>query len=93
MKYLVLYLVIINIVMFLVMYVDKKRAIKHKSRVPEKKLFLIAFLGGMPIMLVSMKYLHHKNKKTKFKIVLLLVFLLQIAIGFLVYKIFSMYIL
>ena len=40
------YLVIINLIGFAVMGIDKKRAIRGAWRISEASLFLTAFLGG-----------------------------------------------
>lgn len=43
---LTLYLVVINIAAFAMMGIDKKRAKKHKWRIPETRLFASALMGG-----------------------------------------------
>ena len=40
-KNIIIYFIIINILGFLVMYIDKRRAKKGKWRIPEKTLFII----------------------------------------------------
>ena len=40
------YLLLINLVGFALMGIDKSKAIRHKWRIPEKMLFLSAILGG-----------------------------------------------
>lgn len=40
------YIIFMNILTFLVMWYDKREAIKQKWRVPEKSLFLLCLLGG-----------------------------------------------
>lgn len=62
---LVYYLIFINIALFSLMYIDKKRAIRKQFRISEKTLLTIAFLGGTFGMLAAMKIVHHKNKKFK----------------------------
>ena len=42
----ILYLVIINVVGYVIMGVDKKRAIRGAWRISEASLFLTALLGG-----------------------------------------------
>ncbi len=37
----IIYLVVINIIGFLIMYIDKQKAKKGKWRIPEKTLFII----------------------------------------------------
>ena len=40
------YLLLMNIVGLYVMYSDKRRAIKHRFRIPERMLFIVSLLGG-----------------------------------------------
>ena len=40
------YLLLMNIVGLYVMYSDKRRAIKHRFRIPERTLFIVSLLGG-----------------------------------------------
>ena len=42
----IIYFIIINIIGFLIMYIDKQKAKKGKWRIPEKTLFIITALGG-----------------------------------------------
>ncbi len=60
------YYLIINIVLFCAMALDKKRAIRGRRRVPEKTLFLMAILGGSIGGFVGMFTQHHKTKHISF---------------------------
>ena len=40
------YLLLMNIVGLYVMYSDKRRAIKHRFRIPERTLFIVSLFGG-----------------------------------------------
>jgi len=40
-KNIIIYFIIINLLGFLIMYIDKRRAKKGKWRIPEKTLFII----------------------------------------------------
>lgn len=62
------YLLIVNLVGFMVYGIDKKKAVNHQWRIPESTLILIAFWGGAVGCLGGMVYFHHKTKKTKFYI-------------------------
>ncbi len=42
----IIYLVVINIVGFLIMFIDKQKAKKGAWRIPEKTIFIITALGG-----------------------------------------------
>lgn len=45
-KNILVYLVIINLVAFIMMYIDKKKAKWGKWRIKESTLFALVFLGG-----------------------------------------------
>ncbi len=66
-KYLLIYLAVINIVGFLSMGLDKFKAKHNMWRIPEKTLLLISFLGGSIGSLVGMKLFRHKTLHTQFK--------------------------
>ena len=68
MKYLYLYLVIINAIGFLSMLVDKQKARKGAWRIPEKTLMAIAALGGSLGSFLGMQLFRHKTKHPKFYI-------------------------
>ncbi|MDY2736182.1 DUF1294 domain-containing protein [Intestinibacter sp.] len=69
----VLYLIFINIAIFSLMYVDKKRAIRKQFRISEQTLLTLACLGGTFGMLAAMKIVHHKNRKFKDMIPILVI--------------------
>ncbi len=60
------YLVLINIVTFIVFGVDKAKAKNHSWRVPEKTLFLLAIIGGSVGAIVGMQTFRHKTRKWYF---------------------------
>jgi uncharacterized membrane protein YsdA (DUF1294 family) len=74
---LIKYLIIINIICFLLMGLDKYLAIKKKYRISEKTLLLTAFLGGSIGIFLGMIIFHHKTKKTIFKLFIPLFILLH----------------
>ena len=65
-KAFLLYAVIINLVAFIMMAVDKERARQHKWRIPEGSLFLAGFVGGSVGAYLGMNLCHHKTKKWYF---------------------------
>ncbi|MCL2521402.1 MAG: DUF1294 domain-containing protein [Erysipelotrichales bacterium] len=77
-KFLIIYLVIINIIAIFVMRYDKKRAIKKERRVPEKTLFTFAFLGASLAIYLCMQVIRHKNQKPKFRYGIPLLFLVNV---------------
>jgi uncharacterized membrane protein YsdA (DUF1294 family) len=48
------------------MYNDKKRAIHKTYRIPERTLFLIAWIGGSIGSLLGMYHFRHKTKHAQF---------------------------
>lgn len=56
------YAVIISLIGYLSMAVDKSRARNHAYRIPEKTLFAIAILGGGIGSTLGMKTFRHKTK-------------------------------
>ena len=63
-----IYLLVINLVAFLAMYIDKKRAKWGKWRIKESTLFMIVLLGGGIGGIAGMYKFRHKTKKPLFKI-------------------------
>lgn len=67
-KNIIIYFVIINIIGFLIMYIDKQKAKKGKWRIPEKTLFIITALGGGIGTIAGMYIFRHKTQKIAFVI-------------------------
>ena len=62
-----IYLVIINVVTFLVYGIDKWKAKKSKWRIRETALLGLAVLGGSIGAWLGMKVWHHKTLHKKFR--------------------------
>ena len=77
-KYIAMYLVIINIIGFFIMGLDKFKAKKRMWRIPENTLFLFAFLGGGIGTIAGMYTFRHKTKKLKFTIGMPAIVILEI---------------
>lgn len=75
------YLIIINIVGFLLMGADKKKAIKNQWRIPEKSLFICSILGGSIGTWTGMYAFRHKTKHWYFVIGMPLILVLQVLIA------------
>lgn len=58
----VLYVVAVNIVSFIIMGVDKRKAIKRAFRIPESTLFVLAIIGGSFGSIIGMHLFHHKTR-------------------------------
>ena len=65
-NYFIIYLLIINLIGILIMYIDKRKAKYGKWRIPEKTLLIIALLGGSIGTIIGMYTFRHKTKKIKF---------------------------
>ncbi len=76
----IIYLLIINILGFLVMGIDKHKAKMGNRRIPENSLFTFTILGGGVGTIVGMYIFHHKTKKLKFTIGMPLILILEILI-------------
>jgi len=76
----VTYLALVNLVAFASFGWDKYAAAKGKRRVPERQLLLYAFLLGAPGAWAGSRAFHHKTVKRSFRIKLIAVTVLEIAI-------------
>ena len=79
------YLLVMNLVTFLVFGLDKwkaKRKAKNEAvrRVPEKTLFLLSILGGSLGALLGMKAFHHKTLHKSFRFGIPAILALQVLI-------------
>ena len=81
MKYLLLYLLIINALGFVLMLVDKVKAKKKKWRIPERTLMTVAALGGSIGSLTGMYTFRHKTQHPKFTIGIPVILALQILLA------------
>lgn len=84
---LILYLIAINIVGFIAMAVDKSKAKHKKWRTPEKKLLIIAIIGGSVGCLIGMDLFRHKTKHKKFYVGVPIILMAQIVVALIVLKI------
>ena len=62
----IIYIIAINIIAFLAMFIDKKKAQRGSYRISEKALFTLVLLGGGIGGIAGMYVFRHKTKKTKF---------------------------
>ncbi|MGP4071329.1 DUF1294 domain-containing protein [Piscibacillus sp. B03] len=68
MDYIWFYLIIIlSLIGFVCMGLDKRKARLHQWRIPEKTLWLLAIFGGAPGMWVGMSVFRHKTHHSTFK--------------------------
>lgn len=76
----ILWLIVINLVAFLSMGNDKRKARRGAWRTPESVLFLQAAIGGSVGSILGMFVFHHKTRKWKFRIGMPLILLIQILL-------------
>lgn len=75
-----IYLVVINVLTFVLYWKDKSAAKNGGWRVPEASLLLFALLGGTPAAWFAQKKLRHKTKKGSFRAQFWLVVVIQIGL-------------
>lgn len=85
-KILILYLLIISFIGYWSMRNDKRKAITHSRRTPEKTLFLYALLGGSVGSMAGMAVFRHKTRHLSFKLGMPLILIMQIVLIYLVGK-------
>ena len=68
----VFYIVIINIVAFLAMWWDKRKASQREWRVAEATLHILGFLGGAFGIIGGMLRFRHKTQKKSFQAITVL---------------------
>lgn len=78
--WLVIYLILINIISFIIFGIDKYKAKKHRYRISLATLFTICFLGGSLGGIVGMYAFNHKVNKNYFVIGLPMILVMHIAI-------------
>ena len=80
MKLVLIYLLLINLIGFFAMGIDKYKARKNLWRIPENILFLLAFLWGSLGTTLGMKFFRHKTKHWYFKFGMPAILILQIVL-------------
>ena len=74
------YWIVINIAAFVVYGIDKRKAIKHRWRIPESVLFALAFVGGALGALAGMYAFRHKTRKWYFAWGIPLILAIQVVL-------------
>lgn len=69
-----------NILSFLLMYSDKRRAKRDKWRIPEKTLFLSAACFGALGGVLGMRLFRHKTRHWQFRVFFPLMLVVQAAL-------------
>lgn len=77
-----LYYTVVNVLSFILFFVDKRKAVRNKYRIPESTLLMSEIIGGCFGGYLSMHIFHHKTKKFKFHFISILSMLIHIIIIF-----------
>mgnify|MGYP002681396795 FL=1 len=81
-----LYLILLNLLGFILMGMDKRRAIRHAWRIPEAHLFGCAILGGSLGSILGMYTFRHKTKHWYFVFGMPAILLMQVILGILIVR-------
>ena len=76
---LALWMAVMSLLLFCSMGADKRRARRGLRRIPEKRLFVLALLGGAPGGLLAMAVFRHKTKHRSFLLGFRALTLLELA--------------
>ncbi|MGF6907011.1 DUF1294 domain-containing protein [Fusobacterium sp. PH5-44] len=86
-KYFFIYWLIMSLFSYILMFIDKRKAIKESSRISEKTFFWLTILGGSIGTLFGMYHFRHKTQHWYFKCGVPLIIVIQlILIGFIYIK-------
>ena len=77
-RYVLLWLGAVNLLALVLMAVDKSLAKKQARRIPERVLFLSAFLGGSVGAILGMWTFHHKTRHWYFVVGMPLLLFVQL---------------
>jgi uncharacterized membrane protein YsdA (DUF1294 family) len=81
-----LYVIIVNMLGFFVMAVDKQKAKKGKWRIAESTIWLVALLGGAIGAMLGMQLFRHKTKHHLFRYGLPFLALFDIVVYLIFYQ-------
>ena len=80
------YVIMMNLVSFALMGIDKYKAKKKAWRIPEATLFLFAIFGGSIGSILGMFLFHHKTRHWYFLFGLPLILILQLVCIYLLWQ-------
>ena len=75
-----IYILLINIISFILALTDKHRAIKKKWRISENTLLFTAIIGGGVGLLLGLLLSNHKTRRKKFMIGVPVIIVLHLII-------------
>ena len=79
-KYIMFYLLIINLISFALFFADKQKSKRDKWRIKESTLHFVSFMGGTIGSIAAMILFHHKTKKAKFVIITIIALIFNIFV-------------
>ncbi|WP_312815856.1 DUF1294 domain-containing protein [Sedimentibacter sp.] len=82
-----MYYIIINLISFIIFFIDKQKSKKDRWRIQEKTLHTLSYIGGVFGSIASMLLFHHKTKKPDFVIITIIALMLNL---FVLYKLKEM---
>lgn len=82
MRFVWIYLAVVNVVTFFLFGIDKRKAKRSKWRIEEATLLWWAVAGGSVGALLGMKAWHHKTLHKKFKYGVPAILVAQLAIAY-----------
>lgn len=82
-KYIIIYLIVVNLASFLLMYIDKKKSQVGDWRISENTFLVLTVIGGGIGVQAAMYIFRHKTQKLKF--VLLMPIIIALEIAFMIY--------
>ena len=74
------YVLVTNLIGFILMGIDKSRARNHAWRIPEAVLFTVALVGGSIGSILGMYTFRHKTKHKSFVFGMPAILLIQLAL-------------
>ncbi|GAB6991870.1 DUF1294 domain-containing protein [Paenibacillus pini] len=75
-----IWFIFINVVGYLVMSEDKRRARNRRERVPERTLFILAAIGGSLGVLIAMYRKRHKTRHLSFRMGIPVLLVINVAL-------------
>lgn len=81
-KFLIVYIIAINVITLVAFGIDKINAIKRRGRIRILTLLGLSFIGGSAGGLIAMYAFRHKTQKDYFTVGLLLIMVMQVVVVF-----------
>ena len=85
-EYYTLIFITVNLISFIMMAIDKKKAKKRLARISENSFLVLSALGGFVGIYIAGSLLRHKTIKRSFQFKILLGLMIHILIIYLGYK-------